>query len=492
MLNLQAQTLEQQERLYKNQVRLKIREILQEELSFYQEALATISNTAALLGGFALTSIEVMPFYIDPKFNIPEALYYFFALASTGVCCLTVVAAQFAALFSMRVALRGGETSVEDTIVKIRGEYQLVLFMLVFGVELFIVCIPFLLICKLNVANSILVSVLTAPSVYLVIYFYQRSKEKFMLKDDEKFMSSNDNGSGSSNKKGKKGLKNMNYLKDIDKRNEDRRVPKYTNRKKKNDKKKDSRKKDSSSSKSSSSKSSSPKSSSPKGGPIKSPLQYDNNNGDIESQMSQNQRRNSGKMNSIRSILKPSQTQINETNKINKMNNINTDSNPFGNYQNNQNNGMTSGGGGGGGQGYRTVIQSPTSGGGRLTSRVRARSRSEGNLSDMMMATHQIQDNYYSNSNPSSQQYMQSSSQMSQQPAYGPSLMPASPIYLAPAEKINDKEMKQNEKYYPKVNNTTSSSTSFFGGLKSKFSSFSSFGDDSDQRKKQNKLDATL
>jgi hypothetical protein len=33
MLNLQAQTLEQQERLYKNQIRLNIREILQGELN---------------------------------------------------------------------------------------------------------------------------------------------------------------------------------------------------------------------------------------------------------------------------------------------------------------------------------------------------------------------------------------------------------------------------------------------------------------------------
>jgi hypothetical protein len=33
MLQLQAQTLEQQERLYKNQIRLNIREILQEELN---------------------------------------------------------------------------------------------------------------------------------------------------------------------------------------------------------------------------------------------------------------------------------------------------------------------------------------------------------------------------------------------------------------------------------------------------------------------------
>jgi hypothetical protein len=37
---------------------------------------------------------------------------------------LTVVFAQFTSLFSMRLALRGGETSVEDTIMRVRGEYS--------------------------------------------------------------------------------------------------------------------------------------------------------------------------------------------------------------------------------------------------------------------------------------------------------------------------------------------------------------------------------
>ena len=50
MLQLQAQTLEQQERLYKNQIRLNIREIMQGELNFYASAFANISSTASILG----------------------------------------------------------------------------------------------------------------------------------------------------------------------------------------------------------------------------------------------------------------------------------------------------------------------------------------------------------------------------------------------------------------------------------------------------------
>ena len=66
MLQLQAQTLEQQERLYKNQIRLNIREILQGELNFYSHALANISSTAAILAGFALTTYVAQACYQRP------------------------------------------------------------------------------------------------------------------------------------------------------------------------------------------------------------------------------------------------------------------------------------------------------------------------------------------------------------------------------------------------------------------------------------------
>ena len=56
MLHLQAQTLEQQERLYKNQIRLNIREILKEELNFYTAALTNMTATSAILAGFALAA----------------------------------------------------------------------------------------------------------------------------------------------------------------------------------------------------------------------------------------------------------------------------------------------------------------------------------------------------------------------------------------------------------------------------------------------------
>jgi len=44
MLQLQAQALEQQERVYKNQIRLNIREILQGELNFYNQVRTALDR----------------------------------------------------------------------------------------------------------------------------------------------------------------------------------------------------------------------------------------------------------------------------------------------------------------------------------------------------------------------------------------------------------------------------------------------------------------
>jgi hypothetical protein len=119
--------------------------------------------------------MEVVPWVLDDKVAVAETLYYTFAVGATGVCLLTVVFAQFSALFSMRLALRGGETSVEDTIANIRGEYQLVLLMLIIGVEMFLFCIPFL--CQLkgvSTTNTIMICLVDFPMCFFVIYFYRR------------------------------------------------------------------------------------------------------------------------------------------------------------------------------------------------------------------------------------------------------------------------------------------------------------------------------
>lgn len=255
MLNLQAQTLEQQERLYKNQIRLNIREILQEELNFYSQALANISSTASVLGGFCLTSMQLAPVPLpDNKLPLMESLYYFFALAAVGICLLTVVFAQFSSLFSMRLALRGGETSVETTVAKMRGEYNRVLTMLVTGIELFLLCIPFMAYCKLQTKDALICAALMLPTIGFVFYFYWRASSKFYLASDATFMSATKEtaqqarhrrrsahqragGGGGDDLEGGGGRgvrpqssSRMEYLQEIDHRNEDKSVPQYSNR----------------------------------------------------------------------------------------------------------------------------------------------------------------------------------------------------------------------------------------------------------------------
>eukprot|EP00615_Pteridomonas_danica_P011567 CAMPEP_0114336492 /NCGR_PEP_ID=MMETSP0101-20121206/5742_1 /TAXON_ID=38822 ORGANISM="Pteridomonas danica, Strain PT" /NCGR_SAMPLE_ID=MMETSP0101 /ASSEMBLY_ACC=CAM_ASM_000211 /LENGTH=165 /DNA_ID=CAMNT_0001468431 /DNA_START=586 /DNA_END=1083 /DNA_ORIENTATION=- len=82
--------------------------------------------------------------------------------------------------------------------------------------------------------NAIIACILVIPMCFLVIYFYKRAKKTFFLNSDETFMSSKEK---IAQKKGGKSHQNINYLKDIDSRNEDRRVPHYSTRRKEQKKK---------------------------------------------------------------------------------------------------------------------------------------------------------------------------------------------------------------------------------------------------------------
>ena len=44
---------------------------------------------------------------------------------------------------------------MEETVKKVRGEYQLVLMMLIVGIELFLFALPFLMILKLSPLNAV-------------------------------------------------------------------------------------------------------------------------------------------------------------------------------------------------------------------------------------------------------------------------------------------------------------------------------------------------
>jgi len=192
--------LEQQERLFKNQIRLGLREILQQELNFYSNAFNNISACASILAGFAFTGIMLDPYdhksdnqpkwlqtmEWDPSRAI-EAVFNTSAAATTCICLLTLVYSNYLGLFSTRLALRGGEMAVEESVMKIRGEYKVVLYSLTVSVECFIVTLPVLAFYKMELIDSFLVTSVSIPSGVAVVYLYRRARRLFYLDKDDRF-----------------------------------------------------------------------------------------------------------------------------------------------------------------------------------------------------------------------------------------------------------------------------------------------------------------
>jgi hypothetical protein len=137
MLGLQASTLEQQERAFKNQIRLGFRQILQQELQFYNGAFNTMASCASILAGFSYTGLLIDPYtqrnHLQPDFltvrqsELAEALFNLMCTLTTCMCLVIVVYSNYLSLFATRLALRGGESSVEIAVSKTRTEYTRVL-----------------------------------------------------------------------------------------------------------------------------------------------------------------------------------------------------------------------------------------------------------------------------------------------------------------------------------------------------------------------------
>jgi hypothetical protein len=65
----------------------------------------------------------------DPSRMI-EATFNYSCAVTTCVCLLTLVYSNYLGLFSTRLALRGGEMAVEEAVMRVRGEYKVVLYAL--------------------------------------------------------------------------------------------------------------------------------------------------------------------------------------------------------------------------------------------------------------------------------------------------------------------------------------------------------------------------
>ena len=99
MLGIQAKNLQEQERLWKNNIKLQLREILEAELNFYQSAFQNIANCASILGGFAFACVAMDPFSDADILNgvesheawlVAGSFFIVLSLGCTVVCLLVV------------------------------------------------------------------------------------------------------------------------------------------------------------------------------------------------------------------------------------------------------------------------------------------------------------------------------------------------------------------------------------------------------------------
>ena len=201
-LTVRAQQLEFQERLYKHQIRLGLREILQQELEFYERALGNINACASILSGFAFTGLCLEPFdgagYLSSFLHeVAETCFNLFCTLCVCLGLLTVIYSNYLALFSTRLALRGGERAVEDSVVGVRGEYKWVLYALTLTVMSFAASLTFLGFYKMqHKVDHFGMFILSIPTLLLVVVAYRRARALFFL-SAERFAPATDHASGS-------------------------------------------------------------------------------------------------------------------------------------------------------------------------------------------------------------------------------------------------------------------------------------------------------
>mmetsp|Transcript_59431 Transcript_59431/g.116577 ORF Transcript_59431/g.116577 Transcript_59431/m.116577 type:complete len:359 (+) Transcript_59431:122-1198(+) len=200
MLGLQASNLEQQERLYKNQIRLGLREILQQELNFYNSALHNISSVSSIFAGFSFSGMLMDPFDSRNEYA-PRCLthreskrlascFNFACATTTCLCLLTLVYSNFVALFSSRLALRGGDMAVELSVMRVRGEYKIVLYSLTLSAISWLMTLSLLAALKLERRDRGIVIGVAMPTACMVIYLYRRARDMFYLNKKDRFAGS--------------------------------------------------------------------------------------------------------------------------------------------------------------------------------------------------------------------------------------------------------------------------------------------------------------
>ena len=175
-------------------VRLKKNEILEKELQFYNSALNTIATSSAVLAGFAFSGLCMSLEYTESIDDEGAKLWYrtIFVISSTVCVALNLVtlcAATFASLYSVRLALRGGEDSVEKSVKSVRGEYKFVLSLFCLGIFMFFVSISSMGFYKYHPTEAFAMMLIGVVGIMVVGFLMRRARDKFYLSKTQRYLS---------------------------------------------------------------------------------------------------------------------------------------------------------------------------------------------------------------------------------------------------------------------------------------------------------------
>jgi len=186
MLGLQSATLENQARLFTNQIVQQKNEILFRELDFYNKAFNTVATAATLLAGFTYKALDLGEAEIrdDPIQRVFQLAFKSTATIGVLVNLLTLLEAIFVALFSFRMALRGERASVENAVLLVRGEYQRVLYMMIGAVQIFIVNVGLMGFHRFDGLLGFGMALMASIAFLTVFVLYRRAVETFAIPQD--------------------------------------------------------------------------------------------------------------------------------------------------------------------------------------------------------------------------------------------------------------------------------------------------------------------
>eukprot|EP00520_Triparma_pacifica_P004719 CAMPEP_0118663370 /NCGR_PEP_ID=MMETSP0785-20121206/17382_1 /TAXON_ID=91992 /ORGANISM="Bolidomonas pacifica, Strain CCMP 1866" /LENGTH=259 /DNA_ID=CAMNT_0006557083 /DNA_START=120 /DNA_END=896 /DNA_ORIENTATION=+ len=171
-------------------VRLKKNEILEKELQFYNAALNTISTSSAVLAGFAFSGLAMS---LENEESDERLLFRTFFTISSTLCValnlITLCAATFASLYSVRLALRGADDSVEKSVKAVRGEYKFVLFLFCMGIFAFFLSISLMGFYKFHATEAYTMLVVGIGGIFVVGFLMRRAANKFYLSKSQRYLS---------------------------------------------------------------------------------------------------------------------------------------------------------------------------------------------------------------------------------------------------------------------------------------------------------------